>query len=136
MERPANTTHPPPPRGLRRDQRVRSCREFEEAYGQGSSWRGRLMVLWLRSGPGAALRLGVVASRKVGGSVQRARAKRRLREVYRLNRHQLAGDCDVILVARYSLPEAPWPAVVEDLLTLARRAGILRLDAGRGAGPG
>jgi len=94
------------------------------------------MVLWLRSGPGAALRLGVVASRKVGGAVQRARAKRRLREAYRLNRHRFEGAWDVILVARYSLPEAPWPAVVDDLLALARRAGLLRSEACTGGTPG
>ena len=58
------------------------------------------MVFWRRRGAGAALRLGVVASRKVGGAVQRARAKRRLRSAYRLNRHRFRGDCDVVLIAR------------------------------------
>jgi ribonuclease P protein component len=75
--------------------------------------------------------LGVVASRKVGGAVQRARAKRRLREAYRLNRRHFEGTWDVILVARYSLPGAPWAEVVEDLLVLARRAGLLRRETGK-----
>ena len=83
------------------------------------------MVLWLREGEGASLRLGVVASRKVGHAVQRARAKRLLREAYRRNRHRFSGLCDVVLIARRSLLDATWEEVVEELLELAGKAGIL-----------
>lgn len=82
------------------------------------------MVLWLRSGPGASLRLGVVASRKVGDAVRRARAKRRLREAWRRNRSRFHGDYDVVLVARRSIIAAPWESVVADLMKQARRAGL------------
>ncbi|MGE9295356.1 MAG: ribonuclease P protein component [Puniceicoccales bacterium] len=50
-------------------------------------------------------RLGVIASRRVGGAVQRNRAKRMLREAFRLNQHHLPEHCDVILVARKELFE-------------------------------
>ena len=88
------------------------------------------MVLWLRSGEGAAMRLGVVASRKVGNAVKRARAKRRLREVFRTHRSLLSGDVDVVLVARAALIEAPWQAVVDDFLELSAKATLLK-----GGGP-
>jgi ribonuclease P protein component len=83
------------------------------------------MVLWLRQGPGAALRLGVVASRKVGGAVQRARAKRRLREVFRLHRPRMSGEADVVLVARAAILTASWEEVGAELRRLAARAGLL-----------
>ena len=83
------------------------------------------MVLWLRTGDGAALRLGVVASRKVGGAVKRARAKRLLREAYRRNRFRFQGSYDVVLVARADLFRAPWDDIVQELLTLAGQAGLL-----------
>ena len=83
------------------------------------------MVLFRRTAPDAARRLGVVASRKVGNAVERARAKRRLREAFRLNRHRLTGPDDIVLVARRSLLTAPWPTVVEELLTLAAKARLL-----------
>jgi len=82
------------------------------------------MVLWLRRGEGAALRLGVVASRKVGGAVQRNRAKRRLRTAFRLNRSAFKSDGDVILIARGGIVSASWADVVADLLYLAKKAGI------------
>jgi ribonuclease P protein component len=113
-----------PDRRLRRAQRLVAVADFEDTYGQGKSWAGRYMVLWLRRGPGAALRLGVVASRTVGNAVARNRAKRRLREVWRINRHRLAGECDVVLVARRRLLTAPWEDVVDELAWLTRKAGL------------
>ena len=83
------------------------------------------MVMWLRTGAGASLRLGVVSGRKVGGAVQRNRARRRLREVYRHHRPQMRGEVDVVLIARATIVKAPWAEVVEDFRKLARRAELL-----------
>lgn len=52
----------------------------------------------------AVARLGVVASRSaVGNAVQRARAKRRLREAFRALQTRVPAGYDVLLVARSSL---------------------------------
>ena len=114
----------PPDRRLRRCQRVTSSADFEETYNQGQSRAGRYMVLWIRRGERVALRLGVVASRAVGNAVQRARAKRRLREAWRINRHHLTGACDVVLVARRRILTAQWPEIVDELAWLTRKAGL------------
>ena len=90
------------------------------------------MVLCLTPGTDGALRLGVVASRRVGGAVQRVRAKRLLREVYRRNRERCAGRCDVLLIARTAILQARWPELEDEFLRLARRAGLL---AAPGAAP-
>ena len=83
------------------------------------------MVLWTRSGVGAQLRLGVVASRKVGNAVERARAKRLLREVYRRNRFALSGNVDVVLVARHAILRAEWNSLTEEFLRLAANARLI-----------
>jgi len=119
-----------PDLGLRRAQRVRSGALFQDAYAQGRMVRGRLMVLYPRLGPGAALRLGVVASRKVGGAVERARAKRRLRAAWRLNRAHFRGAVDLIVVARRELLGAPWSEVQDELRRLGRRAGLVATEGG------
>ncbi|MGA0332645.1 MAG: ribonuclease P protein component [Kiritimatiellia bacterium] len=106
--------------------RVKRAALFQEAYAQGQKTVGRYAVLWLRQGEDAAGRLGVVASKKVGNSVQRSRAKRRLREWYRINRHRLCGPEDFILVARRSILEVPQPALDADLQLLFSRAGQLQ----------
>ena len=108
---------------LRRAQRLRHDRQFREAYAKSAPLRGRHMVLFLRDAPDSSARLGVVASRKVGNAVERARAKRRLREVFRLNRHLLPPGFrpDIVLVARRSILSAPWPRLVADYAALVSR---------------
>jgi ribonuclease P protein component len=117
-----------PDEHLSRRQRLTHSLLFQETYAQGQRWVGRYMVLWLRKGPGAALRLGVVASRKVGGAVARNRARRRLREAYRRNRGRLTGERDVVLVARRELLRAEWDDVVGELMALAEKAGLVEGD--------
>ena len=113
-----------PDEGLPATRRLRATGLFAEAYAQDQRYRGRHMLLWLRRGADAALRVGVVTSRKVGPAVERARARRRLREVFRRHRAELSGAVDLVFVARASLVEAPWLEVVEDFLRLVDKAGL------------
>jgi len=113
-----------PDQRLRRHQRLTQSRSFREAYDQGRRWVGRYMVLWLREGEGASLRLGVVASRKVGGAVQRVRARRLLREAFRRQRDELSGTYDVVMVARRQILNARWEDLTEELQRLTGKAGL------------
>lgn len=45
-------------------------------------------------------RLGITASRKVGNSVERNRAKRLVREVFRLHRAKLQPGSDIVVIVR------------------------------------
>jgi ribonuclease P protein component len=83
------------------------------------------MVFWLRSAPDAALRLGVVTSRKVGGAAVRVRARRRVREAWRRCRPFFKGDFDVVIVARRSITDASWLELVKEMLWLAGRLKLL-----------
>lgn len=82
------------------------------------------MVLWVRRQDDSAARLGVVASKKVGNAVARARAKRRLREIFRLHRAEIQPDVDLVLVARGRILNAEWKDVVRDFLYVTRKAGV------------
>ncbi len=83
------------------------------------------MTLWIRKQPDGALRLGVVASRRVGGAVQRNRAKRLLREAWRLNRNRFEGGVDVILSARSDILQVGLAEVARELLYLGSKTGLL-----------
>jgi len=106
--------------------RVKRASSFQEAYRQGNQTVGRILVLWLRSGEDACGRVGVVASRKVGNSVARSRAKRRMREYFRLHRHGLKDNVDYILVARRSILNAAQTDLEADAMSVFSRARTLQ----------
>jgi ribonuclease P protein component len=123
---------PPVDRGLSRRQRLTASSAFAEAYARGRKFVGRHMVLWVSEGAAGALRLGVVSSRRVGAAHERNRARRRLRETYRVNRHRLSGRADVVLVARSTSVDAPFADLEREFLRLAQRAGLLSGAEARG----
>jgi len=117
-------------RSLSKQQRLVRSALFSETFSQNRRWVGRYMVLWLRTGEGAALRLGVVTSKKVHlRANKRNRARRRLREAYRILRPYLSGDFDVILVGRRSILNAAWTDILTELIKLAQKAGLMSGDS-------
>ena len=111
---------------LARRQRVRWSRDFRIAYDNRPHYVGKFMVLWLGRETGGDPRLGVIASKRAfRRAVDRAGAKRLLRESFRTNRHRLSGSSDVILVAKRRILEVSFEDLKIDLLSLAARAGLL-----------
>jgi ribonuclease P protein component len=105
---------------LRRADRVRRRPEFERAYDTGIRIHGRFMLLFVAPNGGTTSRLGVAASRKLGSAVERARAKRLAREIFR--RHKLEAGLDVIIVPRREMLDAPFASLEADYVaTLDRR---------------
>jgi ribonuclease P protein component len=105
---------------LRRTDRVRRRPEFERAYNSGTRIHGRFMMLFVMPNGGTTPRFGVAATRKMGSAVERNRAKRLAREIFR--RHRLAAGLDVIVVPRREMLDAPFVSLEADYLAaLARR---------------
>ncbi|MBN2301604.1 MAG: ribonuclease P protein component [Lentisphaerae bacterium] len=114
-----------PDRRLVRRQRISDSAVFREAFDAGSRYVGKFVVMLLRTGPEADLRLGVVASKRTfRRAVDRARAKRLMREAFRLNRYRMSGATDVVLVARRRILEVSAKEVGDELLALAGEAGL------------
>ena len=99
--------------------------EFRRLYQRGASAVGGGMVLYCRRNRLGHNRLGLTASVKLGGAVVRNRARRRLREVYRLNSPRLRQGWDIILVARGRTLTARWPELNDAFLRLARKLVLL-----------
>ena len=83
------------------------------------------MTMWVLKSPHTQSRLGVVASKKVGPAHIRARAKRLLRESFRLNHDKIIDGLDIVLSARRQIQNAGQAEVESEMLRMMSKAKIL-----------
>lgn len=100
--------------------------EFRRLYQKGASAVGGCMVIYCRRNRLGRNRLGITVSVKIGNAVKRNRARRRLREVFRLNSPCLRQGWDMVLVARGRTLTAPWKELNDTFLRLCRKLELLQ----------
>jgi ribonuclease P protein component len=86
--------------------------DIGRVYREGRPFRGTRVVVWLAPGEGLG---AVVAARRVGGAVQRNRARRILREAWRQVPPQVRDSSDAVLVAREAIRGAKTQDLVAEM---------------------
>jgi ribonuclease P protein component len=108
---------------FRRADHVRSPRDYAQSRALGKRASSRYFVVEISPG-GAAPRLGLVVSRKVGSAVARNRVKRTVREWFRRHRGQMGPAADIVVIARPGAAmlgtQESW-AILSDLTQKAAR---------------
>jgi ribonuclease P protein component len=114
-------------RTLRKQERLQHGADFRRARFEGRRLTGRMMLLnVLRAEDLPGRRLGVVTSRQFGGAVERNRARRIVREAWRLIQERLVSPCDVVVVVRRGMAGCAMQEVQEELLRLLKTAAVLK----------
>jgi len=110
-----------------KSRRLRRRAEFQQVFDAEQRIRGRFFTLLLATSPASKTRLGIVASRKLGDSVRRNRAKRLIREIFRRSpqTHDSPG-VDVVVIPRRELFGTAYASLEEDFRSLLTR-GLARL---------
>ena len=116
-----------------KQQRVRRSSEYKQVFEGGTRLHGRYLTLLLRPNGSSTPRLGVVASRKLGGAVDRNRAKRLIREMFRQRLQSRSSiGVDAVVIPRRELLDATFAELLHDFKTVWRRAADrLASNAGR-----
>lgn len=100
---------------FRAETHLRRPAEFSHVRQIGRRHFGGAFTLWVAPRPDASPpgpRIGFVASRSaVGNAVQRNRAKRRMREIFRHHQALVAPDHDLVMVARSSINRLDYAAI-------------------------
>ena len=113
--------------GLGRAARLRQKREFVQIREHGRRVvKGCLIANWTTLPPGAPSRLGVITTRKLGKAHVRSRARRLLRESFRLHQQDLREPLAIVLIARASILGRKLLEVERDYLSLLRQASLLK----------
>src|SRR5690242_13115189 len=103
--------------GLGPAQRLRQSREFAHIRENGRRVsKGCLIANWTMLPAGSLSRLGVITTRKLGKAHVRSRARRLLRESFRLHQHELREPIALVLVARSSITGRKLQEVERDYL--------------------
>ena len=104
---------------------IKENREFKRMYAKAKSAVTPCMVVYCRRNRLGRNRLGVTVSTKLGGAVVRNRARRRLREVFRLAQPGMKQGWDMILVARARAVDGPWKKLTVAFDRACRELGVL-----------
>ncbi|HHY86537.1 MAG TPA: ribonuclease P protein component [Verrucomicrobia bacterium] len=120
---------------FRRNARIRLGKDFSRIRQKGERLvAGCIIANWIPLPAGSHSRLGVVTSSKIGNATVRARARRLLRETFRVHQHDFVRPLDLVLVARPSIAGRKMQDVERDFLTLCKKAGLLKKTESRSCG--
>jgi ribonuclease P protein component len=97
--------------------------QFTTVFRRGRAFSGSVVVVRVVLNGLDRSRLGLVVGKKVGGAVQRNRAKRRIRQF--VNSRALVSGWDVVVIARTGMDSAEYRDIERELEQLFGRAGLL-----------
>ena len=117
---------------FRQENRVLRRADYLDAYARARSFRRRVAHVFVLERENATLptRIGITATRKIGGAVVRNRLKRVAREIFRLVLPDLKSGYTIIVNFHQGAASMDYDAIQRDLHSAWREARIFRDDEG------
>ncbi len=104
---------------------LRDQKDFDLLFKRGRSAGSRFVVLVYRKNGLPYNRKAFLASKKVGKSVVRNRARRLMREAFRQMEDSLPKGYDLLFIARNTIQDSKCADVKKSIEAATKRAGIL-----------
>ena len=103
-----------------KSERLLKTGEFLRVKSSGKKKQGQYLLVYILNNQ-SSRKIGISVSRKIGPAVTRNRAKRLIRETYRLNKHLLANDIHLVVTAKPEIKGLGFKKVEEDFLGLIQK---------------
>lgn len=104
---------------------LRGKSNFSKVYNKGKSMGGRFVVIFYCPNNLDYNRYAFLASKKVGNSVKRNRARRLMKESFRLGEFQFKAGYDIIFIARNTISEAKCMDVKRSMEKSLTKTGVI-----------
>lgn len=114
MERTLDFSHTKADRILKR-------REFIALSETGQRVQNEQFIAVFAPNQRSRSRIGITVTKKVGPAVKRNRIKRLVREYFRLNRHNLAGNWDINIIAKEQVADITTQQTYRSLENIFKR---------------
>ncbi|WP_110942907.1 ribonuclease P protein component [Inediibacterium massiliense] len=106
--------------------KLRKNADFKKIYAKGNSMANRQLVLFYMKNNQVYNRIGFIASKKVGKSVDRNRARRLIKEAFRIYNQQIEKGYDLIFIARVNINDATYQEVEKAVAHILKKSKILK----------
>ena len=107
---------------LSRKQRLQTSTEFLNIKASDLCIRENHFWVQFKKSHRPFSRFGIIATKRVGNAVKRNRAKRLLRELFRIHHCTLVVPCDLVIISRSSLLHAQYSDLESSFITALNKA--------------
>lgn len=98
---------------------------FKRAYNIGKSVIGKNCVIYYINNKLNYNRFGFTASKKIGSAVERNRAKRKIKEICRLNHYKLKQGYDIVIVIRARAIKTEYNYLLKEIIHHFNKLGLM-----------
>lgn len=107
-------------------ERLKKNVEFKNVYKKGKSIPDKFVVIYLCKNTSNVTRVGFTASKKVGNSVKRNKARRLMKETFRKNSDNIKTGYDIVFIARVAIINANYFDVEKSISRVMKKAKIYK----------
>jgi len=100
-------------------------KEFKRLYYRGKCVACHNVVIYAQKSHYPKTRIGLTCGKSIGGAVQRNRAKRLMRESFRILSPRICGSYDIVIVAKSRICDKKCDDVLRDVKYAFKKLGII-----------
>lgn len=106
--------------------RIRKNMEFKDIYKHGKNYWNRNLILYVKKNDLNETRVGYTITKKIGNAVVRNKLRRRMKEIYRLNFHNIKEGYDLVFIAKRSLKDISYKELEGSMKHIMSIAKLLK----------
>lgn len=106
--------------------RIRKNVEFKKVYKHGKNYWNRNLILYVKKNDKKVTRVGYTITKKIGNAVTRNRLRRMMKEIYRLNFHNIKEGYDLVFIAKKKLVGISYKELESSMIHIMSLAKLLK----------